>query len=74
MIRRVLKPGGQLHLIEFGKINHWIRWLYWWQSQPEPVGDHLSGQLPRYILQARFKQLKEVGLLFHVFLFQARKL
>jgi len=72
-MRRVLKPGGQLYLVEFGQISRWLRWLYWWQIRLEPVGDHFTGKLPGYIRQAGFKQLIETGLLFHVFLFQARK-
>lgn len=72
-MRRVLKPGGKLYLIDFGQISCWLRLVYWLQTKLEPVGDHFSGQLPGYICQAEFKQLQETKLLFHVSLFQARK-
>lgn len=72
-MRRVLKPGGRLYLIDFGRINRLLRCFYWLQTQLEPVGDHFAGKLPGYIRQAGFKQLRETKLLFHVSLFRAVK-
>ena len=72
-MRRVLKPGGRLHLIDFGRINRFLRIVYWLQTRLEPVGDHFAGKLPEYIWLAGFKQLKEIRLLFHVSLFQGVK-
>ena len=56
-MRRVLKPGGQLYLIDFDLIkNRIIRDFYWLQTLLEPVGDHFAGKLPEYLRAAGFKR------------------
>lgn len=73
-MRRVLKPSGQLYLIDFGKINNFLlRKFYWIQTMLEPVADHFSGKLSQYIRSAGFQKLEEFKLLFHVSLFSAVK-
>ncbi len=73
-MRRVLKPGGQLYLIDFDLIkNRLVRSFYWLQTLLEPVGDHFSGKLPEYLRAAGFKRLARMPLLFHVSLYQGVK-
>ena len=71
-MRRVLKPGGKLYLIDFDLIkNCLLRNFYWLQTLLEPVGDHFEGKLPEYLCEAGFKQSARTPLLFHVSLFKA---
>ena len=71
-MHRVLKPDGQLYLVDFDLIkNRIIRNFYWLQTLLEPVGDHFAGKLPEYLRQAGFKRWTRTPLLFHVSLFKA---
>jgi len=64
-IMRVLKPGGELHLADWGKPKNWLmRWLFF----PVQVLDgfantrsHVSGQLVELFQQAGFQAVVERG-------------
>lgn len=59
---RVLKPGGELHVADFGKAHDpamWLislalRWL-------EEAHDNILGLLPVFIVEAGFRQVEETG-------------
>lgn len=75
---RVLKPGGELHVMDFGKphdgfmwlISLVIRWL-------EEVYDNVIGLLPVFVAQAGFQSVEETAHFRTVFgtitLYRARK-
>jgi ubiquinone/menaquinone biosynthesis C-methylase UbiE len=61
-IRRVLKPGGEFHLVDFGPPrNVYTRLISMVMQRLEPVGDNINGNLPAYIQSAGFSSVIEAG-------------
>ncbi len=61
-IRRVLKPGGEFHLVDFGPPrNTYTRLVSMVMQRLEPVGDNLNGNLPTFIRSAGFNPVLETG-------------
>ncbi len=60
---RVLKPGGQLHGVDFGKphdpVMGLISWIVRWF---EEIHDHIRGLLPAFIADAGFDRVEEAAL------------
>lgn len=57
---RVLKPGGKLHVVDFGAPHDSVMWLIslivrWF----EEIHDHVIGRLPVLIADAGFKRIEE---------------
>ena len=60
--RRVLKPGGSLHLVDVGgagprRVGFLARFLH----QAEQVGDNFEGRIPVLMREAGFAESKEVA-------------
>ena len=75
---RVLKPGGELHVMDFGKPHDKLMWLIslvvrWL----EEVYDNVIGLLPVFIAQAGFQSIEETARFRSIFgtvtLYRARK-
>ena len=61
-IRRVLKPGGEFHLVDFGPPrNMYTRLVSMVMQRLEPVGDNINGNLPTFIRSAGFSSVAEAG-------------
>ncbi len=57
---RVLKPGGQLHGVDFGKPHNLVMWLISWVVRWfEEIYDHILGLLPAYMADAGFDRVEE---------------
>lgn len=61
-IFRVLKPGGEFHVADFGKPHNAVMWLVsllmrWF----EEVSDNIKGLLPEMFRQAGFEQIEETA-------------
>lgn len=59
---RVLKPGGELHIADFGKPHDLSMWLIsllvrW----AEEIHDNIRGLLPLFMAEAGFQQIKETA-------------
>lgn len=59
---RVLKPGGELHIADFGKPHDFVMWLIslmmrWF----EEIHDHILGCLPTFIMDAGFHPVEETA-------------
>lgn len=58
---RVLKPGGELHVLDFGKPHDSAMWLISWLARWfEEVHDHILGHLPVFIADAGFHPVDEI--------------
>lgn len=57
---RVLRPGGELHIADFGPPHHAgmaaVSWLVRWL---EEAGDNMKGLLPDLIREAGFQAVEE---------------
>ena len=61
-IFRVLRPGGELHVVDFGKpYNLWTRFMSQIMQRSEQVSDNVKGLLPKLFRQARFEQVTETA-------------
>ncbi len=59
---RVLKPGGALHVVDFGPPrNVYARFSTMVMKRLEPVGENVNGQLYRYIQSAGFATVTETS-------------
>ena len=57
---RVLKPGGELHVADFGKPHGSVMWLISWVVRWfEEVHDNILGLLPVFIADAGFHPMEE---------------
>lgn len=62
-ILRVLKPGGELHLVDFGIQRTWLmRFLSGLVSRFEETGENLAGRLPLMMQVAGFGSVSETRL------------
>lgn len=58
---RVLKPGGELHVADFGKPHDSVMWLISWLVRwVEEVHDNVLGLLPDFIEDAGFHPVGEM--------------
>ncbi|NQD37951.1 class I SAM-dependent methyltransferase [Permianibacter sp. IMCC34836] len=59
---RVLRPGGELHIADWGKANNALmRILFYsvqWLDGFSPTADHVAGRLPDYIREAGFNPVR----------------
>jgi SAM-dependent methyltransferase len=61
-ILRVLKPGGELHLVDFGvQRTPLMRFLSGLVSRFEETGENLAGRLPQMMQAAGFEFVSETG-------------
>ncbi len=59
---RVLKPGGELHVVDFGKPHDSVMWLISWAVRWfEEVHDNILGLLPVYMTDAGFQPIEETS-------------
>lgn len=57
---RVLKPRGQLHLLDFGAPHSILaRLITSYMRRLEEVADHFDGLIPHFVSQAGFKSISE---------------
>lgn len=75
---RVLKPGGELHVADFGKPHDFVMWLISWMMRWfEEIHDHILGRLPAFIMDAGFHPVEETAqhrtLVGTIALYRARK-
>jgi ubiquinone/menaquinone biosynthesis C-methylase UbiE len=60
-VYRVLRPGGEFHLADFGQpATPWALWVSPLIARLEEVSDHHKGLLPGMIRQAGFDRVAEV--------------
>lgn len=64
-MRRWLKPGGELHVLDFGPQDNWFYgWLargVAWLDGEDRVRDNLAGRLPEMMREAGFARAEELG-------------
>ncbi len=75
---RVLRPGGELHIVDYGKPHGaYARLASLLIRRLEQAGDNIQGRLPEYMRAAGFAQVTETGhfttLLGGLSLYQAQK-
>lgn len=59
---RVLKPGGELHVADFGKPHDSVMWLISWVVRwVEEVHDNILGLLPIFMEKAGFQPVEETS-------------
>jgi ubiquinone/menaquinone biosynthesis C-methylase UbiE len=59
--RRVLRPGGRIHVLDFGPPRSWLeRALTALIHHDAGVSDNLAGRLPEYLREAGFADVREV--------------
>jgi ubiquinone/menaquinone biosynthesis C-methylase UbiE len=81
-INRVLRPGGALHIADFGRPQNWVmRLALVWirlSHRLATIADNVSGALPQFVRTAGFEQVEETARLASVFgtvcVWQGRKL
>jgi cyclopropane fatty-acyl-phospholipid synthase-like methyltransferase len=61
-IARVLKPGAELHVADFGEARsrgaRWALQLVGWLDGPERVADHARGRFPGLLAEAGFERVE----------------
>ena len=58
-IYRVLKPGGELHLVDFGEPKgFYAKSVSWLIRRFEQVDDNIRGRIPEMVMQAKFSVAK----------------
>jgi len=61
-IHRVLKPRGELHVLDFGAPHSSLtRFITTYMRGLEETADNFDGLIPRFITEAGFGQVKEAG-------------
>ncbi len=59
---RVLKPGGELHVADFGKPHDFVMWLIYLVIRwAEEVHDNILGLLPVFMAEAGFHPVQETA-------------
>jgi ubiquinone/menaquinone biosynthesis C-methylase UbiE len=76
---RVLRPGGELHIVDFGKPHHaFAHVISWFTRRLERAADNIEGRLPEMMRKAGFEQVEEPSRFTTIFgtlsLYKARKL
>ena len=70
-IVRVLRPGGALHIADFGRPQNWLmRLALVWirlSHRLTTIADNVSGALPQFVRAAGFEEVKETARLASVF-------
>ncbi|MEQ2005561.1 MAG: class I SAM-dependent methyltransferase [Limisphaerales bacterium] len=70
-IIRVLRPGGALHIADFGRPQNWLmRLALVWirlSHRLATISDNVSGALPQFVRTAGFEQTEETARLASVF-------
>jgi ubiquinone/menaquinone biosynthesis C-methylase UbiE len=57
---RVLKPQGELHLLDFGRPHSVLaRFITSYMRHLEEVADHFDGLIPQFVSEAGFKSISE---------------
>jgi ubiquinone/menaquinone biosynthesis C-methylase UbiE len=60
--RRVLAPGGSLHVLDFGAPRTRVdRWLTFFVHHGGRIEDNLAGRLPGFMAAAGFRDARETG-------------
>jgi ubiquinone/menaquinone biosynthesis C-methylase UbiE len=61
-VLRVLKPGGEFHLVDFGPPRTTILCgIAFWMRRMEEVSDNFDGLLPGFLSEAGFSSMAETG-------------
>jgi ubiquinone/menaquinone biosynthesis C-methylase UbiE len=65
-IHRILKPAGELHVLDFGEQHshsrhRLVEWFHHSHSGGDELADHLSGNLPEMFRKAGFEDATEAG-------------
>jgi ubiquinone/menaquinone biosynthesis C-methylase UbiE len=61
-VYRVLKPGGELYVLDFGAPNSFFAHIMAnYMRRLEEAADNFDGLIPRFITDAGFKSMKEAG-------------
>ena len=59
-IHRVLKPNGELHILDFGAPHSSLtRFMTTYMRQLEETADNFDGQIPLFVTEAGFGEVKE---------------
>lgn len=59
-VHRILKPGGEFHLADFGAPhNPWMSLVSLYMSRMEEAADNMKGHLPQMITEAGFEGIEE---------------
>ena len=59
-IYRVLKPHGELHVLDFGTPHSALtRFMITYMRRLEETADNFDGQIPRFVTEAGFGEVKE---------------
>jgi ubiquinone/menaquinone biosynthesis C-methylase UbiE len=57
---RVLKPGGELHVLDFGAPHSLVpRWMTGYMRRLEQAADNFDGRIPAFITEAGFGSVTE---------------
>lgn len=65
---RVLKPGGELHLLDFGTPHSILaRLITSYMRHLEEVADHFDGLIPHFVSEAGFNSISEEGRFLTIF-------
>lgn len=64
-VLRVLRPGGELHVMDFGRPSGWGRWTIFTLLRAfdglDNTGDNAKGLLPRRMAEAGFEDVEEIA-------------
>ena len=67
-IYRVLRPGGELHILDFGPPHSVLtRFMTIYMRRLEEVADNFDGLIPQFVSEAGFRYISEVEHFFTVF-------
>ena len=62
---RVLRPGGELHIADWGRPHNALMWLASWSVRifdgPRTTADSVQGRLPQLCREAGFAETEETG-------------
>lgn len=59
---RVLKKGGELHVLDFGiQKTLYTKTVTWFLKFLEPIEENIHGKIPEYLKSSGFETIEEVG-------------